>query len=72
MPGLLKDSAACPVCNVKVEAVIRTTTAAGVVAEYFHERPSAGRRKRRCSSRVTHAADAVIRARMNVAPRGRR
>ena len=49
MPGLLPANACCPKCNTPIEAIVRTTDAEGVTAEYFHVRPSwKARRRRRC------------------------
>lgn len=49
MPASLPPNARCPKCNTLLEAIVRTTDADGVTAEYFHVRLSwRARRRRRC------------------------
>ena len=52
MPGLLRPSARCPMCDTPLLGLVDTTRSrwdrVTVTREYSHEKPEIGRRKGRC------------------------
>lgn len=58
MPGKLKQDAKCPECRRPLCALVDTTNAEGVTREFFHEKKSGERRKRRCRIHIPHLAAA--------------
>jgi hypothetical protein len=52
VPGLLKESALCPICTENLIAACRTSTLKGTTYEFHHDKQPGKRRHRPCVERV--------------------
>lgn len=59
MPGQLKSSARCPICNSPLLFLCDLTSSKSVTREYFHGKPKQGRHKRRCRFVFTDLVEAA-------------
>lgn len=64
MPGLLKPSACCPVCDVPIVALVDESSTYGVKRKFYHDKdPQASRKARRpllCRLNYTDHAVAAL------------